>query len=204
MVQVDGGNDTNLHAQLPVDLLGNGFKGFGAGDIHIDGTRVGLATSRNGSRSGCGVRCERVGIIGHCGACGFKVHEVQVLRSIQGSPLVVVQTGLSQEIILVLQCAQKVGSRLNLGIAHAVTDEQEYVLGCRYRPDHRHGGLHFRLILHLGSGGSTAGILIATARKNTYAQAQRQQQCNNFSHFGFTSIYFRICVFHDPQFTGFL
>ena len=68
----------------------------------------------------------------------------------QSGTLVVVQAGLSQEIIFVLQCTQEIGSRLNLGVAHAVTDEQEYVLRCRYRLNHRHGGLRFRLLSTLG------------------------------------------------------
>ena len=47
----------------------------------------------------------------------------------------------------------------------------------------------FQALIHLGHS-FIAGILTAATCENAYAQAQRQQQYNNFFHFGFTSLIF--------------
>lgn len=56
-----------------------------------------------------------------------KVHKVEVLGAVEDGALVVIQTGLGLPVVSVLQGTQVVGGGLDLGVAHAVPDEQEDV-----------------------------------------------------------------------------
>ncbi len=146
MVQVDGGDDADLPALLVLELLGNGLILDGAGLIHVDGAGVGLVAGGDGGGGGGGVGGEGVGVIGDGGAGSLKVHEVEVLGAVEDGALVVVQTGLGLPVVLVLQGAQVVGGGLDLGVAHAVADEQEDVLGGldgRGRSGSQSGGMRF-------------------------------------------------------------
>ena len=86
---------------------------------HVDGAGVGLVAGGDGGGGGGGVGGKGVGVKGDGGAGSLKVHEVEVLRAVQNSALVVVQAGLGLPVILVIQRAQEVGRGLDLGIAHA-------------------------------------------------------------------------------------
>ena len=130
MVQVDGGDDADLPALLGMELFGDGLVGDGAGLVGVDHAGVGLVAGGDGGGGGGGVRGEAAGVIGDGGACHGKVHEVQRHGSVQLGTLTVLDAGLSLHVVGVSHGAQIVGSGLELGIAHAVADEQEHILGC--------------------------------------------------------------------------
>ena len=202
MVQVDGRDDTDLPALLGVELLRDGLIGHRAGLIRVDHAGVGLVSGGDGSGGGSGVRGEGTGIVGDGGAGNFEVHEVQRHGAIQDSALTVLDTGLGLHVIRVSHSTQIVGSRLELGIAHAVADEQEHIPGCG-------NGFHFRL------GGNCFDnrcsrcrgrrrALGTAAGQGAQHQARRQQNGHCSFHFGIPSIRFCrfwICVFHGAQFT---
>ena len=129
MVEVDGGNDAHRIALLGVELFGNGFVGNGAGFVHVDGAGVGLVAGGDGGGGGGGVGGKGVGVISHGGAGGLKVHEVEVLGTVQDGSAVVVQAGLGLPIVGVVQRTQEIGCGLDLGIAHAVANEEKHVFG---------------------------------------------------------------------------
>ena len=161
VVQVDGGDDADLPALLGFQLLGNGLILDGAGLIHIDRARVGLVAGGDGGGGGSGVGGEGVGVIGDGGAGSLKVHKVEVLGAVEDGALVVIQTGLGLPVVSVLQGTQVVGGGLDLGVAHAVPDEQEDVfrgLDGRGRSGSQSGGMRFlRLLRDLGGVGGAAG-----------------------------------------------
>ncbi len=132
MVEVDGADDADLPILLLMELLGNGLIGDGTGGIHIDHTGVGLVSGSNGGRRGGGVRCEAACVIGNGGACDGEVHKVQCLRAVQhrAATLIIAVAGQCLFIVSIGQCAEVVGCGLELRIAHAVADEQEYILWC--------------------------------------------------------------------------
>ena len=181
MVEVDGRDDADFPVFLVLELLGNGLIGSGAGLVHVDGAGIGLVSGGNGRGGGGGVGAEAVGVVSNSGAYRLKIHKVEVLRAIQLGALVVVQAGLRLPVVLVLQGAQIVGCRLNLGIAHAVADKQEHILGSF------HGlGLGHLVRIHcilVGTSGGTAGA--ASQRRGSQSQSQR---CGNqFFHGCFPS-----------------
>ena len=161
VVQVDGGDDADLPALLGFQLLGNGLILDGAGLIHIDRARVGLVAGGDGGGGGSGVGGEGVGVIGDGGAGSLKVHKVEVLGAVEDGALVVIQAGLGLPVVSVLQGTQVVGGGLDLGVAHAVPDEQEDVfrgLDGRGRSGSQSGGMRFlRLLRDLGGVGGAAG-----------------------------------------------
>ena len=159
MVQVDRGDDADLIALLGLQLLGDGLVLDGAGLVHVDGAGVGLVAGGDGRGGGGGVGGEGVGVEGDGSAHALKVHEVQVLRAIQDGALVVVQAGLGLPVVLIVQGAQIVGRGLDLGIAHAVADEQEDIFG----------GLS-SLVGH-GSGGH--GVLVVGGRSGIGGTARQ-------------------------------
>mgnify|MGYP006064335869 CR=1 FL=1 len=128
VVEVHGGDDAHGVALLLVELLGDGLVLHRAGLVHVDGPGVGLVAGGDGGGGGGGVRGEGVGVVGDGGAGGLKVHEVEVAGAVQDGALVVVQAGLGLPVVLVGQGAQVVGGGLDLGIAHAVADEQKHIL----------------------------------------------------------------------------
>ena len=131
VVQVDGADDTHLPVLLAVELLRDGLVGFRAALIHVDHAGVGLLAGGNGGGGGGGVRGEGAGVEGHGGAGNLEVHEVQRHRAVQHSALpgVILGAGQSLLVVLISQRTQIVGCRLELGIAHAITNEQKYILG---------------------------------------------------------------------------
>ena len=159
VVQVDGGDDAHGVALLAVELLGDGLIFHGAGLVHVDGAGVGLVPGGDGGGGGGGVGGEGVGVVGDGGAGGLEVHEVQVLGAVQNSALVVVQAGSGLPVVLVVEGTQEVAGGLDLGIAHAVADEQEHVLGGLQGlvgVGHSGGGDRLGLGLVLALGGHVA------------------------------------------------
>ncbi len=112
-------------------LFGNGLIGLGARLVHINHAGIGLVTGGNGGRGGSGVGCEAAGVIGDSGTGHIEVHEVQGLGAVEHGTLAVSlgDAGLGLHIIGIGHGAQIVGSSLELGIAHTVTDEQKHILG---------------------------------------------------------------------------
>ena len=161
VVQVDGGDHADGVALLAVQLLGDGLILHGAGLVHVDGAGVGLVAGGQGGGGGGGVGGEGVGVIGDGGADTLEVHEVQVLGAVQDGAAVVVQAGLGLPVVLVGQGAQIVGRGLDLGIAHAVADKQEHILGRGQGLRGGGQGLHLSggggRFLRGGRGGSSAG-----------------------------------------------
>ena len=123
MVEIDGGDDTDLPALLLLQLFRNGLIFFGPGFVHVDGAGIGLVAGSDGGGGGGGVRREGVGVIGHSRASGLKIHKVQILGTVQLSALVVIQAGLRLPVIRILQRAEIIGGGLNLRIAHAVSNK---------------------------------------------------------------------------------
>ena len=196
VVQVDGSDHADLIALLGFQLLGDGLVLHGAGLVHIDGAGVGLVSGGNGRGGGGGVGGEGVGVEGDGGAHALKVHEVQVLRAVQDGALIVVQAGLSLPVVLIVQGAQIVGRGLDLGIAHAVADEQEDVLGGL-------SGL-------VGHGGGSHGVLVVggrsgiggTARQGGGGERQSQGRGDHTFHVMFSLhnnflVWFRQLYFTD-------
>ena len=95
----------------------------------FDGAGVGLVAGGDGGGGGGGVGGKGVGVISHGGAGGLKVHEVEVLGTVQNGSAVVVQAGLGLPIVGVVQRTQEIGCGLDLGIAHAVANEEKHVFG---------------------------------------------------------------------------
>ena len=115
VVDVHGGDDAHLIALLGVQLFGDGLVGHIAGPrAHIDDAALGLVAGGDGGGSGSGVRAERGAVVGGHAAHLRKAGKAQVSL---GHSAVVVHSAL------VKACG------LDLGSAHAVTDEQENVLG---------------------------------------------------------------------------
>ena len=115
VVDVDRGDDAHLVALLGVQLFGNGLIGHIAGPgAHVDDAALGLVAGSNGGCGGSGVRAEGGAVVGGHAAHGGKAGEAQV--------------GLGHSAVVVHGALVEAG-RLDLGGAHAVTDEQEDVLG---------------------------------------------------------------------------
>ena len=176
VVEVDGGDHADLPAQLILQLFADGLIGYGAGLVHVDGTGIGLVAGGDGGGGGGGVGSKAVGIKGHRGTGGLKIHKIQIGRTVQLGAHVVVQAGLSVQVVLVGQGAQVIGGGLDLGIAHAVADEQEHVLGglrlCGLGGSGGEG--------HGGGGREGAGLRVvggaAAAGGQTAAQGQGRQR----------------------------
>ena len=183
MVDGHGRDDADFPSLLGLQLLCNGGVLLGSGLVHADGAGVGLVTGGNGSGGGSGVGAEAVGIVGHRRTGSGKAHEVQVLGAVQNGAAVIIQAGSCLPVVLVRQGTQVVGSGLNLGVAHAVADEQKYVLGCL--PGLLLGGCG-GLGCSLGgliSCGGALGRLTGTTGQNRHGQRRRKKQCNQFFHF---------------------
>ena len=118
VVQVDGGDDANLPAELRVELFGDGLIGHGGGLIHIDGAGIGLVAGGEGGGGGGGVGAEGTGVVGDGRTGHGEIHEGKGHVAVQN----VVTAGVGQS-------AQIVGGGLELRVAHAVADEQKDILG---------------------------------------------------------------------------
>ena len=130
MVEVHRTDDAYLPALLAMKLFRNGFIRRGAGEVHIDHAGIGFVAGGNGGGSGSRVRRKAAGIIGHGRARHIKVHKIQALGAVQlALALFIVDAGQCFHIIGIVQCAEIVGGCLKLRIAHAITDEQKYILG---------------------------------------------------------------------------
>ena len=157
MVQVDGGNNANLVALLAVELFGNGFKLLCAGDIHVNHAGVGLASGGNGGSGGSGVRRKAASVVGNGGTGHREIHEVQRLGAIQHGTIAGIILDAGQRLLLIVVCqrSQIIGSGLELGIAHAVADEQEHILGesrIRLGGDAAHGSGQRQRTSHQAAG----------------------------------------------------
>ena len=117
VVQVDGGDDADFEILLCLELLGDGLIGHGGGLIHVDGAGIGLVAGGDGGGGGGRVGAEGGGVVGHGAAGHGEVHEGEGDVSAENA------------VVVVSHCAQIVGGGLELGIAHAVADEEEDVLG---------------------------------------------------------------------------
>ena len=195
VVEVHRGDHADFPALLGFELLGNGLIGGGAGLIHVDGAGISLVAGGDGSGRGRRVGAEAVGVIGHGGAGHGEVHKVEVLRAIENGALVIVQAGFSLPVIGIAQGAQVVAGRLDLGIAHAVADEQEDILGRGGRLLLFHGGGRrlFRLrggicgFLLGGVGGGRFFLLggcrlIGAAGQQRGAEHQGEKHGDQFLH----------------------
>ena len=189
VVQVHGGDDAHLPALLGVELFGDGLIGHGAGLVGVDHAGVCLVAGGDGGGGGSGVGSEAAGVVGDGGAGHIEVHEVQGHRTVQLGALPVLDTGLSLHVILVRHGAQVIGSGLELGIAHAVADKQEHILGGfggvvhggtrQFSADH--SGHFFRLSSGLPRSGGAAGSQAQNGRTG-------QQTCKkSFHHVDFLS-----------------
>ena len=184
VVQVDRGDDAHLHPQLLVNLLGDRLINLGGCFVHIDGAGVGLVASGDRGGGGSGVGSEAVGIVGHNGTNRFKAHEIQRLGAVQHRTLVVVQAGNYLHIVAVGHGPEIVRRGLELGKAHAVSDEQEHILGCldglvrgslaRQRVD--------RACVCLNRASASVFGGSGTASKQSGCQRQSQCDSKDFSH----------------------
>ena len=188
VVQVDRGDDADLIALLGLQLLGDGLILLSARLVHIDGAGVGLVPGGEGGGGGGGVGGEGIGVVGDGGAGGLKVHKVQVLGAVQDGALVVVQAGGGLPVVLVVESAQEVGSGLDLGIAHAVSDEQEDILGGLDGLVGYGGGGHSALVV---SGGGGVG---GAAGQGGGGEGQRQGRGDHSFHAVFPSITISLSV----------
>ena len=118
MVQVNGGDDADLHIGVVPQLLGNGGEGNGLGLVHVNHAAVGLEAGGDGRSGGGGVGAEGRGIVGGGVAHAVELHKVQGHVAVQNAVVIGVRVG-----------ALESGSQLELGIGHAVADEQEDILG---------------------------------------------------------------------------
>ena len=169
MVEVDGADDADLPVLLAVKLFGDRLIGGGAGGVHVDHAGVGLVARGDGGRRGGGVRGKAARIVGNGGACHVKVHEVQRLGAVQhrARAVFIAVAGQGLHIVLVGERAEVVGRRLKLRVAHAVADEQEYVLGEFFRLRGQLAGVCISGILDryggAGGGGQQQGRAERTA-----------------------------------------
>ena len=179
VIQVDGGDNANFHAQLVVDLLGDGLVNPGGCFVHIDGAGVSLVAGGNRGSGGSGVGGEAVGIVGHNGTDRLKAHEVQRLRAVQHRALVVVQAGNGLHIVAVGHGPKIVRRGLELREAHAVTDEQEHILGSL--DGLVRGGLARQCVdrsrVCLNRAGATVFDGSGAAGKQSGRQSERQGDC---------------------------
>ena len=115
VVDVDGGYHAYLVALLAMELFCNGLIGHvpGAG-AHIDDTALGLVAGGDGGGGGSRVRAEGGAVVG-----GHAAHPGEGGKA---------QIGLGHSTVVVHGALVEPGG-LDLGSAHAVTDEQEDVLG---------------------------------------------------------------------------
>ena len=170
VVEVDRGDDADLPAELLMYFLGDGLVGDSGRLVHVDGAGVGLVPGRDGGRGGGGVGAEAVAVVSDGGARDGEVHEVQGDGAVENGAAVVVEAGLGLHVIGVLKRAEVVRGGLDLGIAHAVADEEEHILGCgrglRQGGGLRLGGLGY------GSGAGRRGGLGLTAAGGEHAEQQ--------------------------------
>ena len=131
MVEVDGADDADLPVLLAMELFRNRLIRCGAGDVHVDHAGVGLVAGGDGGRRGGGVRGKAARIVGHGRTGNVKIHKVQRLGAIEhrARAVVIAVARKCLRIVAVCQRAEVVGRSLELRVAHAVADEQEYVLG---------------------------------------------------------------------------
>ena len=115
MVDVHGGDHANLIAFLGVQLFSDGLVGHIAGPgAHIDDAALGLVAGGDGGGGGSGIRAEGGAVVG-----GHAAHLREAGKA---------QVSLGHSAVVVHGALVEAG-RLDLGGAHAVTDEQEDVLG---------------------------------------------------------------------------
>ena len=179
MVQIDRGDDAHGVALLRVELFGDRLVLDRARLVHVDGAGIGLVPGGDGGGGGGGVGGKGIGVVGHGRAGGFKVHEVQIAGAVQDRALVVVQTGLGLPVVLVGKGSHVVGSGLDLGIAHAVANEQKHIFGRGGRPaaavrGGRGAALHIALAAVGGAGGA--------AGQDRGCQSAQQKARDQFLH----------------------
>ena len=191
MVEVDGADDADLPALLAVELFRDRLIRCGAGDVHVDHAGVGLVAGGDGGCRGGRVRRKAARIVGHGRTGNVKIHKVQRLGAIEhrARAVVVAVAGKRLRIVAVCQCAEVVGRSLELRVAHAVADEQEYVLGSLRGFHLLCGGLRFgrgsfllrrfRGSLCLRLGGLRRRLLRRSRSGGTGRHAQRQRSAQN-------------------------
>ena len=191
MVEVDGADDADLPVLLAMELFRNRLIRCGAGDVHVDHAGVGLVAGGDGGCRGGRVRRKAARIVGHGRTGNVKIHKVQRLGAIEhrARAVVVAVAGKRLRIVAVCQCAEVVGRSLELRVAHAVADEQEYVLGSLRGFHLLCGGLRFgrgsfllrrfRGSLCLRLGGLRRRLLRRSRSGGTGRHAQRQRSAQN-------------------------
>ena len=122
VVEVDAGDDADLVAELVLEFFGDGLIGRGAGLVHVDGAAVGLVAGGDGGGGGGRVGAEAGAVVGLGAAGDGEIDEAQSVLMLQ-------DRAVAAHAGAVFQRRQIVVGALDLGVAHAVANEQEDVLG---------------------------------------------------------------------------